>query len=79
MAGSVDKIKQILLAIFTGVRQGHGLALYCDASFSLKIHRIEYLVPEFSLRDHTCRLDKPVCQGGLSMIDMSNDAEVSNI
>ena len=54
------------------------LELDRDAPLSFDIHRIEILGPHLSGIDSAAQFEQAVRQGGLAMIDVSNDAEVAD-
>ncbi|EMI52494.1 hypothetical protein RSSM_06049 [Rhodopirellula sallentina SM41] len=57
VAGGVDQVELIFLAIFRGVAQGDGVALDRNPAFPLNIHRIEHLIVELALGDSAAGLD----------------------
>jgi hypothetical protein len=75
-------IDQIQFEYLTGsarVGQGHGLALDGNASFPFDLHVIEDLIAKLPVADQAGVLNHSIGQGGFSMIDVSNDTEVSNL
>ena len=79
MAGGIDQIELEVLSCPTGIRQGNSVTLDGNAPFSLEIHSVQDLVPEIPLTYETGVLDKAVGQGGLAVIDVGNDAEVTGL
>jgi hypothetical protein len=57
----------------------YGVALDSNASLSLEIHIVEQLVLFFALGYRSSRIKQTVSQGALTVIDMGNDAKVSDI
>jgi len=79
MTGSVDKVKNIFLAVSSRVWQTDRLAFNRNAPFSFYVHIIEELVTEFPVAHHFADLNKPVGKSGFPMINMGDDAKVSDI
>jgi hypothetical protein len=79
VTGRVDEIEIIGQTVFGGVRQAYGLALDGNSPLSFDIHGIQDLIFEIPVRDHIRKLNEAVGQGGLTMVDMSDNAEISNI
>jgi hypothetical protein len=79
MTRSIDKVELEFLTRSAGVGEHHGLAFYGDASFSFDFHIVEDLVAKLPLIHHAGVLDQPVGQCGFSMIDMGNNAEISDL
>ena len=79
MTRSINKIKDVLLTVASPVWQADGLAFNSNAPFSLDVHIIEELVAEIPLTYHFADLNKPVRKGGFPMINMSDNAEVSDV
>jgi hypothetical protein len=50
-----------------------------NPSFPFDIHIVEDLILEIPLTDHAGILDQPVRQRGLAVVDMGDDAEITNI
>ena len=79
VTGCVDQIEMIGHAIPGGVRQTYCLAFDGNSPLSFDIHGIQDLILEVTVRNHIRKLNKSVGQRGFSMVDMGNNAEVSNI
>ena len=56
VAGGVDKVEEVLLAIACAVVQLDARSLDGDAAFPLQVHIIEHLVAEFSPIDRPAEL-----------------------
>src|SRR6266481_9622793 len=50
-----------------------------DAALFLQVHRIEQLVLHLSCRDGSGAMQQPIRKGCFPMIDVGNDAEISNV
>lgn len=68
-------MQQVVVAIVV-VDHGARLRLYRDAAFSLHIEFIQDLLVTTSL-DCTCKLQQPVAERALAMVDMRDNAEVA--
>ena len=77
MARCVDQVQLEVLSAVVRVGQAHGLALDRDAPLPLDVHVVEDLVTELPVIYQADVLDQSVRQGGFSVIDVSDDAEVS--
>lgn len=49
-----------------------------DAALTLQIHIIKQLILHFTIGNRIGRLEQAVCERALAVIDMGNDAEVTN-
>jgi hypothetical protein len=76
VARRVDEIELVLTAVGRGVAHPNGIQLDGDPALALQIHRIEQLLAHLTLFDGPSGLDEPVCERGLPMIDVGDDAEV---
>ncbi len=79
MAGRVNQIEIILLAVLGLVRQTDGLAFYGDAALPLNIHVVQELILEFAGRDQAAELDETVGERGFAVVYMGDDAEVADV
>ena len=79
MAGGVDKVELVALAIARLVHQGHGLGLDGNASLTLNIHGIKHLLGHLALAEATTELDKAVCEGGFAVVDVGDDGEIADM
>jgi hypothetical protein len=78
MAGGVDQVELVLLAVLGLVDEGHGVALDGDAALALDVHRVENLIAELAVFDPTTALDQAIGQRGLAVVDVGDDAEIAN-
>ena len=79
MAGGVDEVEMVGLAVVGPVDDAHRLRLDGDAALALDVHGIEHLVHHVALGHSARRLQDAVGDGGLAVIDMRDDGEVSNV
>ena len=79
MAGGVDQVEDVLVSILGLVRETDRLALDGDTPFPFDVHGIENLILEFTIGNDSGGLNQPVGQGGLAVVDMGDNAEISDI
>ena len=79
MPRRIDQIQQIVFAIRSSIIERDRIALDRDAPFTLDVHRVEHLFVKITLRDTATGLNESVGQSRLAMINMGDDAEVSNV
>ena len=79
MAGRVDQVEHVVLAVARPVVEPHGLRLDGDAALALDIHGIEHLLDHLALGEAAGRLDQPVGERRLAVVDMGDDGEVADI
>jgi hypothetical protein len=78
VAWGVDQIENVLLTVQLVVHLD-GVALDGDASLALQIHVVEQLSLQFALRHRAGVFQQSVGQGALAVINVCNDAEVTNV
>jgi hypothetical protein len=61
------------------VGEHHGLALDGNASLPFDVHVVKDLVAKLPVSNQAGVLNQPVGQGGFPVIDMGNDAEISDL
>lgn len=79
MARGVDKVKLIGLTIVGGVVQGHTLRLDGNTALPFQIHGIQHLLGHFTFTQAATDLNQTIRQGGLTVINMGNDREITNM
>ena len=79
MPWGIDKVELVSLTILRGVMQGDRLSFDRNATFTLDIHRIEDLSCHFAFSETTADLYKAVGNGRLTMVDMRDDGEVTDV
>ena len=79
MAGRVDEVELVGLAVLGLVGEAHGLRLDGDAALALDIHGIEHLLLHLAEIEAAGQLDQPVGQRRLSMVDMGDDGEIADV
>ena len=78
MSGGVDEIEFVCVSIFRLVGKGDSAGLDGDAALLLQFHSVQQLAAHIARRNRPRQLQNAVCQGGLSMIDMGDDGEISD-
>jgi hypothetical protein len=76
---SIDKIEIEHLTGSACVWEQHGLAFDGNASLPFNIHVIKDLVAKLPVINQAGVLNQTVGQGGFAMIDVGNNAEISNL
>ena len=79
VAGGVDEVEDIGLAVLRLVGQPDGLGLDGDAALALDIHRIEHLLLHLAQFEPAGGLDQAIGQGGFAMVDMGDDGEIADV
>ena len=79
VAGGVDQVEDVVLAVARLVIEPHGLRLDGDAALALDIHGIEHLLLHLARLEPAGELDQPVGQRGLAVVDMRDDGEIADI
>jgi hypothetical protein len=78
VAGRVDQVERVLVAVARRVEEAHGVGLDGDAALLLEVHRVEDL-PHGLLGVHGAREgQQAVRQGGLAVVDVGDDGEVAD-
>ena len=77
MSWCVHQVELIGHAIFSFVIQPDRLGFDGDAAFTFQVHVIQDLLFHFTVRQSTTVLDQTVSQRRLTVINMSNDGEIS--
>ena len=79
MARGVDEVQGVVFTVFGPIGEGNGLALDGDAALPFNIHIVQNLVLKVSFIADSGELNQPVGQGRFPVINVSDNAEVSNI
>ena len=77
MAGGIDQIELVGLAIPGGVHHADGVGLNGDATFPFEVHRVEHLRLHFARGQRSGQLEQSVGQGGFAVVDVRNDGEIA--
>ena len=79
VAGSIDKVQHILLAIARLINAAYRLRLDGNASLTLQIHGVENLCLHLTFAQGSCIFNQAVCQRRFAMIYMGNNRKVTNM
>ena len=75
----VHEVEDVGFSVLRPVLEPHRLGLDGDAALALDVHRIEHLLDHVALRDRAGRLDQPVGERRLAVVDVSDDREVADM
>ena len=79
MARRVHQVQLISLAVISGIVEPDRLGLDGNATFPLDIHRVEHLRLHVAVGKAAAILDQTIRQGRLTVVDMGDDGEVSDM
>ena len=79
VTGSVNQIEHIFLSIFGFVSHLNGVAFDGNSPLAFEVHIVERLVLHLPLCNGSSGLEQAVGQGAFPVVDVGNDAEVSNV
>src|SRR5690606_3028484 len=79
VAGGIDEVQLIGLAVLRLVVKGDAMGLDGDAALTLKIHGVQYLSLHFTRGKTAAHLDETVSQGGLAVVDVGNDGKIADM
>jgi hypothetical protein len=77
MAGSVNEVKLVVLAVQRRVGDSYRLAFYGDAPFPLNVHVVENLILKITVVNELRLLDKPVRQRRFAVVNMRDYAKIT--
>src|SRR6185437_2243395 len=75
--GGIDHVELITLAVPRLVIEGDALGFDRDAALALEIHGIEHLRLHLPVGEPAAELNETVSEGGLAVIDVGNDGEIT--
>ena len=78
VARRVDQVELVGLAVGGVVVHAHGARLDRDPLLALEVHRVEHLRRHLALVDRVRRLEQPVRERRLPVVDVRDDAEVAD-
>ena len=79
VAGSVDEVELVGLAVLRGVHHADGVGFDGDAALALQVHGVEDLVLHFARGERPGELQQAVGQRGFAMVDVGDDREVADV
>ena len=77
VTGRVDEV-ELVVAVAIGVGHPDGLALDGNAALALQVHLVHELLRHVTGADGSRDLQDAVCQGGLAVVYVGNDAEIAD-
>ena len=78
MAGSVDQVELVHVAVVSQMIQPDRVRLDGDAALALEIHCIQHLLHHLALRKRAGHFQQTVRQRRFAVIDMRDDREVAD-
>jgi len=78
VAGRVDEIEHVILAVAGAVVEPHRLRLDGDTALALDIHGIEHLIDHFARLERPGELDQAVGKRRFAVVDMGDDGKVAD-
>ena len=79
VAGRVDEVQLVVLAVPGAVVHAHGLGLDGDPALALELHVVEELRLLLALRHGAGPLEEPIGERRLAVIDVRDDREVADV
>ncbi|MCY1407017.1 hypothetical protein D9M71_222990 [compost metagenome] len=79
MAGGVDEVQLVGLAVLRLVVKGDAMRLDGDAALALQVHGVEDLRFHLAVGQAAAHLDEAVGQGRLAMVDVGDDGEIADM
>ena len=79
VAGRVDQVELVGLAVARLVAQRRGLRLDGDAALALEVHRVEHLRLHLALGQAAAALDEAIGERRLAVVDVRDDGEVADV
>ena len=78
VAGRVDQVEDVLLAVRGGVVQADRMRLDGDAALALEVHRVEDLRLHLTRLQRAGELEEAVGQRRLAVVDVGDDREIAD-
>ena len=79
MTWGINEVQRVGFAVIGLERQADSLRFDGNATLPFYIHGIEHLILKFAISHNLAELNHPVGQGGFAVINMGNNAKISNI
>ena len=79
MAGRVDEVQLVGLAVARLVEDAHRLGLDRDPALALEVHRVEHLRAHRARVDGLRHLEDAIGQRRLAVVDVGDDREVADV
>ena len=78
MAGGIDEVQEVGLAVAGRIRHRHRLRLDRDTTLALDRIVVQDLRFHFARGQAATQLDDAVGQGGLTVVNVGNDGEIAD-
>ena len=79
VAGRIDQVELVHLAVGRAVLHADGLGLDGDALLALEVHGVEHLLRHVALSERAGALEQSIGERRLAMIDMRDDDEIAYV
>ena len=79
MAGGVDEVELVGLAVVRLVHHADGVGLDGDAALALEVHGVKDLGLHLAGGQRAGELEEPVGESGLAVVDVRDDREVADV
>ena len=78
VAGGVDQVELVGLAVLRGVHHADGVGLDGDAALALQVHGIEHLGLHFARGERSGELQQAVGERGFAVVNVRDDREIAD-
>ena len=78
MAGGIDEVELVGLAVLRGVHHSDGVSLDGDAALAFEVHGIEHLGLHFARGEGSCELQQAVGERGFAVVNVRDDREIAD-
>ena len=78
VAGSVDQVELVSLAILRGIHHADGVGFDGDAALALEVHGVENLLLHFAHGERAGQLQQAVGERGFAVIDVRDDRKIAD-
>ena len=79
MAGGVDQVQLVSLAVLRGVHHADRVGLDGDAALALEVHGVEDLGLHLARGERSGELQQAVGQRGFAVVDVRDDREIADV
>ena len=79
VAGGVDEIERVGLAVLGFVGQRNALRLDGDPALALEVHRVQHLFRHFAVGQAAADLNEAVGQRRLAVVDVRDDRKITDV
>ena len=78
VAGRVDQVELVGLAVLRGVHHADGVGLDGDAALAFEVHGVEHLGLHFAGGEGSGELEQAVGERGFAVVDVGDDREIAD-